>query len=66
MVTRLLPRAFLFAVGEQHLFRILGSLENIVSEPVHFFSTPLDTSLPEISRLVPGGGAVIDISGALK
>lgn len=49
---------FLFAVAEQHLFRTLSSLENVVSEPVHLFYTPLDLSLPEISWLVPRGGAV--------
>lgn len=41
------------AEDEQHLFRLPGSHENNVSEPVHFFYTLLVILPPEISCLVP-------------
>lgn len=46
------------AAEEQHLFRVPGSHENNVSEPVHFFYTLLVILSPEISWLVPWGGNV--------
>lgn len=46
------------AAEEQHLFRVPGSPENNVSEPVDFSYTRLVVSPSEISWLVPRGGNV--------
>lgn len=43
---------------EQHLFRVPGSHENNVSEPVDFFHTLVVILPAEISWLVPWGGNV--------